>query len=100
MALFKTEKPKQFTFIPRFYDQQKEELQDRIDMIRNELEPRSDSAYRPNIRGRMRSRHDKFYGKQAKPKKGLLSRWAVMVIYVGLIAVIVYLIAQILAALF
>ncbi|MCD6333058.1 MAG: hypothetical protein J7L89_07275 [Bacteroidales bacterium] len=99
MAFLKIEKPKQFTFIPRFYDKRKEELNQRIETIRKEIEPTSDENYRPNIRGRMHERHEALYGVKAKPGKSLISKWVVVVIYIGLVLVIVYMIIKLLAAL-
>lgn len=99
MAFFKLEKPKQFTFIPRFYDAQKEELEERIEAIRREVDPPSDSEYRPNIRGQMRKRHDALYGARVKPKKSLISKWLTTIIYVGLALLVVYFIIQILSLL-
>ncbi len=100
MAFFKLEKPKQFTFIPRFYDERKEELNERIDRIRKEIEPISDEEYRPNIRGQMRRRHDALYGKAVKPRKRTLGRWLLVVVYVGLVLLIVYMVIQVLSYLY
>lgn len=97
MALFRTEKPKPFTFIPRFYDERKEELQSRIEEIKKEAAENPAGQYVPNIRGRMRSRHDALYGKSGKPGKSLISKRFITIIFIGLILLIGYYILRILA---
>ena len=97
MALFRTEKPKQFTFIPRFYDEKKEELENRIGQIKKEMEANPTDQYVPNIRGRMRSRHDALYGKAGTPGKNLISKRLITIVFIGLILVIGYYILRILA---
>lgn len=97
MALFRTEKPKQFTFTPRFYDERKEDLQNRIGEIRKEMEEHPESQYVPNIRGRMRSRHDALYGKSEKQGKSIISRRLISIIFIGLVLLIGYYIIRILA---
>ncbi len=99
MGFFKLEKPKQFTFIPRFYDAQKEDLKERIEAVKRQIEPPSDEDYRPHIRGQMRRRHDALYGATVKPKKSFISRWALVAVYIGLVMMIVYLIIRILSIL-
>lgn len=97
MALFRTEKPKQFTYIPRFYDERKEELEKRIGDIRKEMSEEHGDAYVPNIRGRMRSRHDALYGKGGNNSKSLISKRLITIIFIGLILVIGYYLLRILA---
>ena len=97
MALFKTEKPKQFTYIPRFYDERKEELEKRVEDIRKEMEEHPEGRYVPNIKGQMRSRHDALYGKQGKAGKSLISKRIVTIVFIGLILLIGYYILRILA---
>jgi (p)ppGpp synthase/HD superfamily hydrolase len=97
MALFKTDKPKQFTYIPRFYDERKEELDSRIGEIKKEVEENQAGQYVPNIRGRMRSRHDALYGITEKGSKQLISRRLLTIVFVGMILLIGYYILRILA---
>jgi hypothetical protein len=97
MALFRTEKPKPFTFIPRFYDERKEELENRIGEIKKEMKENPASQYVPNIRGRMRSRHEALYGPSGKSGKSLISRRLITIIFIGLILLIGYYILRILA---
>jgi hypothetical protein len=97
MALFRTEKPKQFTYTPRYYDERKEELENRIGQIKKEIEENPASQYVPNIKGRMRSRHEMLYGKSRQPGKSLISRRLVTIIFIGLILLIGYYIVRILA---
>jgi len=97
MALFKTEKPKQFTYIPRFYDERKEELENRIGEVRKEMEENPASQYVPNIRGRIRSRHDALYGQSGKAGKQLISKRILTIVFIGLILLIGYYILRILA---
>ncbi|MFO7617041.1 MAG: hypothetical protein R6V75_07295 [Bacteroidales bacterium] len=97
MAFFKLEKPKQFTFIPRFYDQRKEELNERIDSIKKEMEPGEDQSYSVNIKGRMKARHEHLYGKGAGKGSSSVLRRLLAVVYVGLVLFIIYLLLQVLA---
>ena len=97
MALFKTEKPKQFTYIPRFYDERKEELENRIGEVRKEMEENPTNQYVPNIRGRIRSRHDALYGQSGKAGKQLISKRILTIVFIGLILLIGYYILRILA---
>jgi len=97
MPLFKTDQPKQFNYIPRFYDERKEELKNRVESIQKEADSSNADQYVPNIRGRMRARHDIMYGPSAKPKKGLIGRRLVMLVYVGLVLVIIYYVIRMLS---
>jgi len=97
MPLFRTEKPKQFTFIPRFYDERKEELKNRIEAIEKENQPTGPGGYVPHIKGQMRARHDLLYGQSAKPRKKLISQRLVTLVYIGLVLVIIYYIIRMLA---
>jgi (p)ppGpp synthase/HD superfamily hydrolase len=96
MALFRTEKPKQFTYVPRFYDERKEELKNRIEDIRREVEPEKSSEYVPNIKGRIRGRHDHLYGMEGKKQKSIYNR-VVTIVFVAMIVIIAYYIIRILA---
>lgn len=56
-SLFKTPRHRQFNYRPIYYNQQKEELQERIRKIEQEMgvNKKEDSNYRPGIqRGQMR----------------------------------------------
>ena len=97
MPLFKTDKPKQFNYIPRFYDERKEELKSRVESIQKEADSSNSDQYVPNIKGRMRARHDHLYGVAAQPKKGLIGRRMMTLIYVGLVLVIVYYVIRMLS---
>jgi hypothetical protein len=97
MALFRTEKPKQFTYIPRFYDERKEELNSRIGEIRKEVEENPSGQFVPNIKGRMRARHDSLYGVSGKQGKSLISKRLITIVFIGLILLIGYYILKILA---
>jgi len=90
MPLFRTEKPKQFTYIPRFYDERKEQLKNRIADIEKENRDNPSGEYVPNIKGRMRARHDYLYGGTAKPKKKLIGQRLIALVYLGLILIILY----------
>jgi len=97
MAFFRTEKPKQFTFTPRFYDERKEQLQNRIGEIKKQVDESSAGQYVPDIKGRMRSRHDALYGKSEKQGKSMISRRFITILFIGLILVVGYYIIRILA---
>ncbi len=99
MAFLKTEKPKQFTYIPRFYDEQKEDLQDRINRVKGEMKSKDTGEYVPNIKGQFRKRHEAFWGQPAKSKGRSVSRWMLLIIYAVLVIAIIYLLLNILSAL-
>lgn len=97
MALFKTDKPKQFTYIPRFYDARKEEMQERIERIEHEMKPSDDSPYVSRIRGRMKARHEAFYGIPQKTNRKSLIRRFMTLIYLAFIVLIILYVLKILA---
>jgi hypothetical protein len=49
ITLFKIGKPKQFKYIPRFYDQEKEEFEERKREIEREMGVGKDEVYHHNI---------------------------------------------------
>ncbi len=97
MAFFKTEKPKQFTYIPRFYDARKEQLEEQIKAVKSELGQSKDEPYVPNIRGKMRSRHEALYGRPDKPGRNSIFRRILTSAYFAVILLIVYYIIKILS---
>jgi hypothetical protein len=97
MALFRTEKPKQFTFIPRFYDERKEALDKRVGEIKHEMESKEAGQYVSNIKGRMRSRHDALYGVSGKSSSSQVGKRIITILFIGLILLIGYYILRILA---
>lgn len=58
IKFFHTPKNKRFNYSPRYYDEQKEELERRVRQIKRELGVEelsdSDKPYIPNIKGQMR----------------------------------------------
>ena len=97
MAFLKFEKPKPFTYVPRFYDERKEELKNQIESIQKEVESPDSDAYVPNIRGRMKSRHEALYGKGVRQGKQLISRRLLTILYIGFVLAIIYYVIRILA---
>ena len=49
-SFFRTQKPKQFNYVPRYYDEQKEQLDERIRDIEREMGVKDGKTYRPTIR--------------------------------------------------
>ncbi len=96
MAFLKIEKPKQFNYIPRFYDSAKEDLETRIKMVENELKREETGEYMPNLKGQFRKRHEALYGPVSKPKGRSLSRWFVLIIYAVLVVAIIFMVLNIL----
>lgn len=94
MAFLKSEKPKQFTYIPIFYDKQKEELNERIKQVQKEMDKSEDGQYTPNFKGQFKRRHEAFYGQPVKKSRNM-SRWLTLIIYAGLVVAIVYLVLNI-----
>lgn len=62
ISFFRTYKPKQFQFMPRYYDEQKESLKERIRQAEIEANgPKKDEPYRPtlvhgSIKGKLNAR--------------------------------------------
>lgn len=57
-----TPRNKQFSYQPRYYDEQKEELEKRVQKIKREMGIEDDdsaNAYIPNIKGQMRNHYRK-----------------------------------------
>ncbi len=96
MAFLNLERPKQFRYIPRFYDEAKEDLHERIKQVDDQLKREGTDDYVPSLKGRFRQRHDALYGPAAKSKNRSVSRWFVLVIYAVLVAAIIYLVMSIL----
>ncbi len=96
MGFIKTEKPKQFKYIPRFYDEAKEDLQTRIKMVENEHKSKDSGEYVPNLKGQFRKKHEALYGPAAKASGRTLSRWFVLIIYAVLVVAIIYMVLNIL----
>jgi len=66
-SFFKINKHKEFNFIPRYYDQQKEKLEKRIKSIEQEMGAKEGEAYRPTIRkGQMSNYFNRKKGKAQK----------------------------------
>jgi hypothetical protein len=79
---FRTYKHKQFTYIPRFYDQQKEELQERIKQIENEVHGKNETKYvRSTIKGSFRQT----YHRRARESRNSLVRILVILVILLLI---------------
>ena len=97
MAFLKFEKPKPFSYVPRFYDERKEELKNRIEAIQKEVEDEDASRYVSNIRGKMRARHEALYGRSVKPGKKIISRRLLTILYIGFILIIIYYIVRMLS---
>ena len=49
-SIFRTRKPKEFNYIPRYYDEKKKDLEERIRRIEREMGVNEGEAYRPTIR--------------------------------------------------
>ncbi|MGE0089486.1 MAG: hypothetical protein AB7S50_08445 [Bacteroidales bacterium] len=57
IRIFHLPKSKKFNYKPRFYDEQKEDLENRIEQIKREMgksDNKGDKTFTPNIKGRMR----------------------------------------------
>jgi hypothetical protein len=70
---FYTPKPKQFHISPRFYDPDKEERDDRVQRIKDELgivdeKKDREGSYRPRIKGQFRNQ-DAWQAKSSEPAR-------------------------------
>ena len=83
-SFFKINKNKQFNFIPRYYDPQKEDLEKRIRSIEQEMGVKEGEAYRPSLRkGQMRNY---FRGKKRKAQKQSNIRLIIILIVLFIIS--------------
>ena len=84
-----TPKNKQFKFTPRYYDEQKEELENRIQKIKREMGVEnledSDKPYVPNIKGQMRG----YFKKNIEQKRKSTMR--LIIILIVLFAIVYFL---------
>ena len=82
---FRTYKHKQFTFLPRFYDKQKEELEERIKKAEAEVQGQKSGTYKKSIiRGSFRQAH---HQRSVSNRNSLLR----LVIIVVILLLLVYL---------
>ena len=83
-SFFKINKHKQFDFIPRYYDPQKEDLEKRIRSIEQEMGANEGEAYRPSLRKGQMSNY--FRGKKRKAQKQSNIRLIIILIVLFLIS--------------
>ena len=82
--LFRTYKNRQFTFMPRFYNQQKEELEERIKQIEKEVQGEKSEGYSGNI---MRGSFRRAYQRRSSANRYSLLR---IVIIIAILLALVY----------
>jgi hypothetical protein len=83
-SFFRTPKPKQFNYMPRYYDEQKENLEERIRNIELEMGVKEGEAYRPRIRKGQMSNY--YRRKQQRVKKQSNIRLVVIILILLLIS--------------
>ncbi len=83
-GFFKINKHKQFNFIPRYYDPQKEDLEKRIRSVEREMGAKEGEAYRPTIRKGQMSNY--FNRKRGKAQKQSNIRLIIILIVLFLIS--------------
>ena len=83
-SFFRTPKPKPFNYIPRYYDEQKEDLEERIRNIESEMGVKEGEAYRPQIRKGHMSNY--FRRKQKRVQKQSNIRLVVIILILFLIS--------------
>ncbi|MDR2562352.1 MAG: hypothetical protein LBC98_00230 [Prevotellaceae bacterium] len=86
ITFFKTPKPKQFFYIPRVWNPEKEDRENRIRAIEKEMGIKrpDETPYRPDIRGRF----SEMYERDKKMKKNLYGDRLRMIIILGTIMLI------------
>jgi hypothetical protein len=83
---FRTYKHKQFNYMPLYYNQQKEELEERVRRIENELQGKPTGEYKPGIiKGSFKHLHS------MRKKSNRVSSVRLIVIILVLIALVYYL---------
>lgn len=83
-SFFRTQKPKPFNYIPRYYDEQKEQLEERIREVEKEMGVTKGEAYRPTIRKGSMSTY--FRRKQRKTQQQSTIRLIIIIIILCLIS--------------
>ncbi|MBN1118082.1 MAG: hypothetical protein JXA77_12800 [Bacteroidales bacterium] len=84
ITFFKTPRPKEFNYIPRYYDEQKEAAEERQKRIEQELGIHNQNAYRPNIsRGSMAR---KFAEKRSSNRKSSFR----LIIIIAILSLLAY----------
>ena len=85
-VFFKLQKHKRFNFVPRYYDERKEELKKKVEKINQEIEKVENSnvsTYVPNIKGQFR----RYYRRSSsKSKQHSNIRLIIIIIVLFLIA--------------
>jgi len=90
LNIFKTRKNKQFTFKPRFYDQRKEELEQRIREAEGETKGEKGEHYSSRLmRGAFRQRRDKI----VKQTRNSYLRLFVIILVLALVIYILYILS-------
>ncbi|MCG8411711.1 MAG: hypothetical protein MI739_10555 [Bacteroidales bacterium] len=86
IKFFHTPKNKKFNFKPRYYNEQKEELEKRIEQIKQEMDIKSDDPNKPYVctirKGQMRG----YLKKDTKKKQQPLIRLVLIIIVLLFIA--------------
>jgi hypothetical protein len=85
-TFFRINKNRRFNYIPRYYDADKEELQERIQAMERELGITSDGEYKPYIRKGLMSRRAISY-KREKVKAKSQSNFRLVVILIILLTI-------------
>ena len=83
-SFFRTPKPKPFNYIPRYYDEHKEELEERIRNIEREMGVKEGELYRPTIRKGQMSNY--FRRKQKRMQKHSNIRLVIIILILLLIS--------------
>jgi len=83
-SFFRTQKPKPFNYVPRYYDEQKEQLDERIQDIEREMGVKDGKAYRPTIRKGQMGNY--FRMKQRKTQQQSNIRLIIIIIILCLIS--------------
>ena len=86
ISFFKTPKPKQFSYIPRVWNPDREDRENRIRAIEEEMGIKrpDEGPYRPDIRGRFREMHEQ----DKKANKNVYGDRLRMIIILGTIMLI------------
>jgi len=87
LNIFKTRKNKQFTYSPRFYDQRKEELEQRIKAVEREMQGNTGEIYSNRLtRGAFRQRRERLQ----KQTRNSYIRLVVILLVLALVIYLIY----------
>lgn len=89
-SFFKVPQNRRFNFVPRYYDPDREEFEQRVARAKREVEQDSSGEFVPNIKGQFRNAYMNI---EHSPRKASIARMIVRLVTFVLLLVVLYLTA-------